>query len=118
MKAINRIPIKLTGKPANAKSKNSKVLCSYSSLNSEIIMLGGVPILVFMPPKIDAKARGIRNFEGFHSIFCAIPMVIGKSIAIAPMLFIKEERSAAININIKRNCISPVTLCLSKSPIT
>ena len=38
-------------------------------LYSEIIIFGGVPMVVFMPPKIQAKAKGIRNLEGCQSIF-------------------------------------------------
>ena len=68
-KIIKIIPATLTGTPTRAKSKKLKSTFEYSPLISEIIIFGGVPILVFIPPRIDAKARGIRNFEGFHSIF-------------------------------------------------
>ena len=81
------------------------------------MILGGVPILVFIPPRIEAKAKGIRNFDGFHFIFWVMPIVIGKSIAIAPMLFIKEDRKPATNIRRIRNWISPVILCFNRSPI-
>ena len=59
-----------------------------------MIILGGVPILVFIPPKIDEKAKGIKTLDGFHSIFLQIPNVIGNNIAIAPILFIKEDKRA------------------------
>ena len=38
-------------------------------LYSEIIIFGGVPIVVFIPPKIHAKAKGIKNLEGCQFIF-------------------------------------------------
>ena len=66
-------------------------------------MFGGVPILVFIPPKIDANARGIKNLEGDQFIFWHIPKVTGKSIAIAPILFMNEDRTTAIPIKITRN---------------
>ena len=70
------------------------------ALYSEIIMFGGVPIAVFIPPKIHAKANGIKNFEGCHSIFWHILSVMGSKMARAPILFIKDERIAAIKANI------------------
>ena len=73
--------------------------------------------MVFIPPRIEAKASGIRNLEGFHSIFCAIPIVIGNSMAIAPMLFIKDERKPATNIRRTKNWNSPLIFRLKVSPI-
>ena len=61
-----------------------------------MIIFGGVPIAVFIPPNMQAKARGIKNLEECHSIFWHIFNVIGKRIAKAPILLIKEERIAAI----------------------
>jgi hypothetical protein len=42
-----------------------------------------------------AKAKGIRNFDGFHSIFWHIDKVIGNNNAMAPILFINEDKKAA-----------------------
>ena len=56
-------------KEAKEKSKKAKSLSAKSFLNSEMIILGGVPIFVFIPPKIDAKDRGIKNLDGFQLIF-------------------------------------------------
>ena len=53
---------------------------------------------VFIPPKMLAKASGIRNFDGFQSIFWHTESVIGSNKAIAPMLFIKDDKKAAITI--------------------
>ena len=68
-----------------------------------MIILGGVPIFVFIPPKIEANARGIKNFDGDQDIFWHIPKVTGKSIAIAPILFMNEESTTAIPIKMTRN---------------
>ena len=46
---------------------------------------------------MEANANGIRNFDGFQLIFWQIPKVMGRSIAIAPMLFMNEERKNAID---------------------
>ena len=67
--AINKIPKMLTGTPAKEKSKKAKSLSAKSFLNSEMIIFGGVPIFVFIPPRIDAKDRGIKNLDGFQFIF-------------------------------------------------
>ena len=76
------------------------------ALYSEIIIFGGVPIAVFIPPKIHAKASGIKNFEECQFIFWHIFNVIGNSIANAPILFINEDRIAAIKRRAIKNCIS------------
>ena len=67
--AINNIHIKVIINPTYEKSKKLKPALDIDALYSEIIIFGGVPIAVFMPPKIHAKAKGIRNFDGCHSIF-------------------------------------------------
>lgn len=73
------------------------------ALYSEIIILGGVPMVVFIPPKMHANAKGIRNLDGCQSIFWHTLRVMGNKIAKAPILFIKEERNAAINNNEIKN---------------
>ena len=61
---------------------------------------------VFIPPKIHAKANGIRNFDECQSIFWQILRVIGNSIASAPILLIKDDKIAAISSKEIRNWIS------------
>ena len=75
-----------------------------------MIIFGGVPIFVFMPPRMEANANGIKNLDGFHSFFCAMPIVIGNNIAIAPILFMNEERKAAVTSIRTINCAWLVTL--------
>ena len=62
-----------------------------------MIIFGGVPIAVFIPPKIQAKDNGIKNLAGCHSNLWQILSVIGSKIANAPILFIKDDKKAAIN---------------------
>jgi hypothetical protein len=87
----------VTANPTYEKSKKLKPEFEIVDLYSEIIIFGGVPIVVFIPPKIQAKANGIRNLDGCQSIFWQIFKVIGNKIARAPILLINEERIAAIN---------------------
>ena len=55
--------------PTYEKSKKPNPELVIVDLYSEIIILGGVPITVFMPPKIHAKASGIRCLEDLQPIF-------------------------------------------------
>ena len=57
-------------------------------------MLGGVPIIVIIPPKIEAKAIGINNKLG--DLFCsqAVLSVTGNIRAKAPTLFMKADKIA------------------------
>tara|TARA_B110000495_G_scaffold157882_1_gene141649 strand:+ start:454 stop:693 length:240 start_codon:yes stop_codon:yes gene_type:complete len=61
-----------------------------------IIILGGVPIMVIMPPKILAKARGINIILGER--FCLIDVfnATGNINAKAPTLFMIAENIDAI----------------------
>ena len=55
--------------PTYEKSKKLNPEEEIVALYSEIIIFGGVPIAVFIPPKVQANANGIKNFEACHSIF-------------------------------------------------
>ena len=68
-KEIKKIPNNVIKNPTYEKSKNIKLLSVIVALYSEIIIFGGVPIAVFIPPRIQAKAKGIKYLEGCHSIF-------------------------------------------------
>ena len=71
-----------------------------------MIIFGGVPISVFIPPKIDANAKGIRNFPACHPIFWQVDRVIGSRRAIAPILLMNDERMAAMNFIRNKNWVS------------
>ncbi|KAF5051150.1 hypothetical protein DSECCO2_422080 [anaerobic digester metagenome] len=62
--------------------------------NPEMTRLGGVPIRVMVPPRIDPKARGIRIFPGGRSSLRATWMATGISRANAPTLFMNADRTA------------------------
>ena len=68
-KTIKNIETIVTSKPTYEKSKKPNPVFVIVDLYSEIMILGGVPITVFMPPKIHAKARGIRCREDLQPIF-------------------------------------------------
>ena len=55
--------------PTYEKSKKLKPASDIVDLYSEIMIFGGVPMVVFIPPKIHAKAKGIKNLEGCQPIF-------------------------------------------------
>ena len=59
----------VTESPTYEKSKKLNPESEIVDLYSEIMIFGGVPIVVFIPPKIQAKASGIKNLEGCQSIF-------------------------------------------------
>ena len=70
----------VTANPTYEKSKKLKPEFEIVDLYSEIIIFGGVPIVVFIPPKIQPKANVIRNLDGCQSIFWQIFKVIGNKI--------------------------------------
>ena len=69
MVAINNMLNKVIDRPTYEKSKKLNPLEDMVDLYSEIIIFGGVPIVVFIPPKIQANDSGIKNLEGCQSIF-------------------------------------------------
>ena len=66
---MKRTQIIVTTRPTYEKSKKLNPEFDIDALYSDIIIFGGVPIAVFIPPKMQAKAKGIRYLEGCHSIF-------------------------------------------------
>ena len=61
-----------------------------------MMILGGVPIMVIMPPSIDAKDKGIKVSEGLRLAFAAACRSTGINIASAATLFMTADRIAAI----------------------
>ena len=59
-----------------------------------MMMFGGVPISVIMPPSIEPKAIGISSMAGGRPRSVAVASATGSMIARAPTLFMKEEASA------------------------
>ena len=59
------------------------------------MMLGGVPISVTSPPRIDPNATGISSRDGGSPFIRATCMATGIISASAPTLFMNMESSAA-----------------------
>jgi hypothetical protein len=60
-----------------------------------MMILGGVPISVIMPPRIEANDRGINESAGLLLAFVAACMSTGISNARAATLFINADNTAA-----------------------
>ena len=73
----------------------------------DTIKLGGVPIRVVMPPRMDANASGIRICPGGISSRDAICNDTGINIANAPTLFINPESMAARQVNEIMDSVGP-----------
>ena len=58
-----------------------------------MMMLGGVPIMVIMPPRILAKAKGMRSIPGGRARSAAVRSATGSIRARAPTLFMKAEQT-------------------------
>ncbi len=58
-------------------------------------MLGGVPIMVIMPPRIEAKDSGMSDRDGLRPAFFAACISTGMSSASAATLFMIADSAAA-----------------------
>ena len=92
----NKTPTAAHASPTGAKSNMLKLSPSELWRNSAMMMLGGVPISVIMPPSIDAKDKGISVSEGLRFAFAAAWMSTGINMARAATLFITADSAAAI----------------------
>ena len=73
----------------------------------ETIRLDGVPTMVVMPPRMDAKARGMRTRPGGNPRRAATCNATGMSSARAPTLFMKPESTAAMPASAATVRVSP-----------
>ncbi|MCY1451621.1 hypothetical protein D9M71_684960 [compost metagenome] len=69
--------------------------------------MGGVPISVVMPPRIEAKDSGISTLPGASRCFAAICRAIGINSARAPTLFMKLDSTAASTSSASRLALGP-----------
>jgi len=67
-----------------------------------------VPISVVVPPRIDAKASGIKTLPGGMPSRAASDMATGISSASAPTLFMKPESSAASPVSAAMDSVGPL----------
>jgi len=73
--------------------------------------LDEVPNNTSIPPSKDPYAIGINNLEATRLVRRAISMVTGSIMAATPILFIKADSTAALDINTvsRRFSVSPAT---------
>ena len=88
-------PTTATAAPTGVKSNMPKLPSPDPARKPDTIRLGGVPIRVVMPPRIEPKATGIRMRPGGMPSRFATWMATGMSSARAPTLFMKPDITAA-----------------------
>src|SRR5690554_4249948 len=97
IKVIKTIPAIVIATTTGAKSNNPNVTLSRYEA---IMILGGVPIRVMVPPNNDPKDRGINNSEGERPDSRDIQKTTGINNASAPTLLIKPEQSATTLVSV------------------
>ena len=85
-----------TIKPTGAKSNIWYGSPNAVSRKVAMTTLGGVPIRVTMPPRIEANDSGISVSAGLRLDFAAACMSTGINSASAATLFITADRAAAM----------------------
>ena len=63
------------------------------------MILGGVPIIVLMPPNMLPKATGINTMAGERLFALQVAMATGSNRANAPTLFINAEKNVTTHVN-------------------
>ena len=91
---MNRMPPRATARPIGVKSNMAKLPVPCWARKPDTIRLGGVPIIVVMPPRMVPKASGISTRPGGSDRRPASCIATGISRAIAPTLFMKPDSSA------------------------
>ncbi len=71
------------------------VMPGWLARKPEMIRLGGVPIRVVVPPRMEPKARGMRTWPGARPRRPATWIATGIKRASAPTLFMNPESTAA-----------------------
>ena len=66
------------------------------------MMLGGVPIIVVSPPRMEPKASGISTRDGGTPPFCAVTRATGMRSARAPTLFMNADATATRAVRASR----------------
>jgi hypothetical protein len=66
-----------------------------------MIIFGGVPIMVIIPPRILANARGMSITEGERFCFTEVLSATGNMSASAPTLFIIAEHIDTTPLKLK-----------------
>jgi len=97
--------------PIGVKSKIPKGGKPEFSTNPLTTKLDEVPNKTNIPPNNDPYAMGIKSREATRLVRRAMSIVTGRNMAATPMLFIKADNTAALDINTvsKRLSVSPAT---------
>ena len=104
--------------PTGAKSNIRNGAPKASLRNSATMILGGVPISVIIPPRIEANDKGINDKAGLLLAFFAACISTGINNASAATLFIiadKPAASAAITLMCAPNLRVPEMTYLASS---
>ena len=94
-RATKITPATAISPPTGVKSNIPNGSSNARDRNVAMMMLGGVPIRVNRPPRIEAKDSGIRIIAGDRLVSAAAWMATGISSASAPTLFMKPDSTAA-----------------------
>jgi hypothetical protein len=94
MTTIKITPASAVTAPTGEKSNIPKGSPSACSRKLAIMILGGVPIRVIMPPRIDAKDNGISVKATLRLAFFAACISIGINRASAATLFMTADSTA------------------------
>ncbi|MCZ7623947.1 MAG: hypothetical protein M5U24_16000 [Candidatus Kuenenia sp.] len=97
---IKMIPHIVMAAPTGIKSNMQNGNAPDCSRYAAMIIFGGVPINVSVPPNNDPKASGISRNEGERPPRRDIHMATGMSSAKAPTLFINPELRATIPVRV------------------
>ena len=93
--ATKRMPVTATAPPTGAKSNIANGVPVSSPRMAAMMMLGGVPIRVTSPPRMEPKASGISSSEAGRPACFADCRAAGISKASAPTLFMNPDRLPA-----------------------
>ena len=104
---MNSTPAPVIASPTGVKSNTPKLPSPASARSPETMRLGGVPIRVVVPPRMEPKASGISALPGGRFSRAEICRATGISSASAPTLFMKADRNAATAVSEKMASVGP-----------
>ncbi len=114
---MNSSPASATPTPTGEKANMRNDAAPVCARKEATMMLGGVPIRVVMPPRSEAKARGIKNAEGGICFLRATGIATGINSASAPMLFMNADSTVTMPVSAANCTIVPPFSRNSRSPI-
>ena len=113
------IPMAMTMIPTGKKEKNARGLNPASVSTSSMTRLGGVPMRVSIPPRLPAKASGMRNRDDCMPEPAARLMMIGIISATVPVLLTKAPIKDVTSITRRKVTVSlPRESAISLLPVS